>query len=256
MVSQFRCFPPTNFTPRQALYVESFCWVAAGWQSTENGFPLLLHKYFPYTLLLLAVVVYIPALFWRITTAPQLSSNLSFIMEELEHCYNQAILLAFDNLVAKDITEDFRSRRVCDSNLEVEKGTFKYPLVEQFLRTKSETRAVTRKYLLCRLLTVFMLVLACSYLLYYVCKLSQSDQFSCELHTGCPESERVPSGVIMPICLAESAKPVAQTLQVPACLQLRPGAASCFTDLSIYLPFLEENLSKLKSFRCLQLTDG
>lgn len=42
--SQISCFPPTNFTLRQAVYVDSFCWVAAGSQTTEDGSPLWLHK--------------------------------------------------------------------------------------------------------------------------------------------------------------------------------------------------------------------
>lgn len=42
--SQISCFPPTNFTMRQAVYVDSFCWVATERQTTEDGSPLWLHK--------------------------------------------------------------------------------------------------------------------------------------------------------------------------------------------------------------------
>lgn len=42
--SQISCFPPTNFTLRQAVYVDSFCWVAAESQTTDDGSPLWLHK--------------------------------------------------------------------------------------------------------------------------------------------------------------------------------------------------------------------
>lgn len=45
-------------------------------------------------LLLVAVLMYTPALFWRFSAAPLLQSDLSFVMEELDHCYNRAVTLA------------------------------------------------------------------------------------------------------------------------------------------------------------------
>lgn len=42
--SQISCFPPTNFSLRQAMYVDSFCWVVAGSHTSEDGSPLWLHK--------------------------------------------------------------------------------------------------------------------------------------------------------------------------------------------------------------------
>uniref|UniRef100_A0AAY4CP79 LRRC8 pannexin-like TM region domain-containing protein n=1 Tax=Denticeps clupeoides TaxID=299321 RepID=A0AAY4CP79_9TELE len=74
--TQISCFSPTNFSWRQAAYVDAFCWAAL-------SAPLWLHKFFPYILLLVAILMYIPAVFWRFTAAPHLSSDLSFIMEEL-----------------------------------------------------------------------------------------------------------------------------------------------------------------------------
>ena len=50
----------------------------------------------------------IPALIWRFTAEPHLSSDLNFIMEELDRFYNQAIKLA-KNLAAlekKDTSGD------------------------------------------------------------------------------------------------------------------------------------------------------
>ena len=51
-------------------------------------------QFFPYILLLVAVLMYTPALFWRFTAAPLLQSDLGFIMEELDRCYNRAVTLA------------------------------------------------------------------------------------------------------------------------------------------------------------------
>lgn len=65
---------------------------------------LCLPQFFPYILLLLATLMYIPALFWRFTAAPHLSSDLNFIMEELDRFYNRGIKLA-KNLVSLDCKE-------------------------------------------------------------------------------------------------------------------------------------------------------
>lgn len=51
-------------------------------------------QFFPYVLLLVAVLMYTPALFWKFSAAPLLQSDLSFIIEQLDHCYNRAVTLA------------------------------------------------------------------------------------------------------------------------------------------------------------------
>lgn len=56
--------------------------------------PCLFLQFFPYILLLVAVLMYTPALFWRFSAAPLLQSDLGFIMEELDRCYNRAVTLA------------------------------------------------------------------------------------------------------------------------------------------------------------------
>ncbi|XP_072531580.1 pannexin-1b [Salminus brasiliensis] len=289
--SQISCFPPTNFTLRQAAYVDSFCWVAVESQSTEDGSPLWLHKFFPYILLLLAVLVYVPALFWRFTAAPQLSSDLSFIMEELDRCYNRSIRLA-KSLAAsspsgKDISEDPHS------GLEIAEGCFKYPLVEQYLRTKCGTWTLAWKYLLCRVLTLLTLLLACIYLAYYICLVSLTDQFSCNINTGVHSGELVkessPSSVQCKLVavgvfrLLSSINACVYLLLIPAVIYsalspARPQQRDCllrpyrllptfghaqglqlatrrYDDLSIYLLFLKENLSELKSYKCLQVLE-
>ncbi|CAF88171.1 unnamed protein product, partial [Tetraodon nigroviridis] len=88
--TQISCFAPANFSWRQAAYVDSYCWASVH----THTLPLWLHKFFPYVLLLVAVLMYTPALFWRFSAAPLLQSDLSFIMEELDRCYNRAVTLA------------------------------------------------------------------------------------------------------------------------------------------------------------------
>ena len=40
-------------------------------------------QFFPYILLLVAILLYLPSLFWRFAAAPHVCSDLKFIMEEL-----------------------------------------------------------------------------------------------------------------------------------------------------------------------------
>ncbi|XP_051544300.1 pannexin-1-like [Myxocyprinus asiaticus] len=288
--TQITCFPPTNFSWRQAAYVDSFCWAAVESQPREDGdysAPLRLHKFFPYILLLVAILMYIPALFWRFTAAPSLSSDLSFIMEELDRCYNRAIRLAkslTSNLEGKDIAEDPHS------GFELTEGCFKYPLVEQYLKTKLTSWALAAKYLLCRVLTLLTLLLACFYLTYYIFWVSPSDQFYCNLRTGILVNESgVPDAVqcklvavgvfhvlscinlavyvlLVPAVLSAALQPARQHQRAqflrPYCLlpafghtlDLQPTTRR-YDDLGIYLLFLEENLSELKSYKCLQVLE-
>ena len=47
-------------------------------------------QFFPYILLLVAILLYLPSLFWRFAAAPHVCSDLKFIME----VYNRAIKAA------------------------------------------------------------------------------------------------------------------------------------------------------------------
>ncbi|XP_062845234.1 pannexin-1b [Trichomycterus rosablanca] len=289
--SQISCFPPNNFTLRQAAYVDSFCWVAAGSQKSEDGSPLWLHKFFPYIFLLLAVIVYMPALFWRFAAAPQLSSDLSFIMEELDRCYNRAIRHAKSLATSKPENKDSPEDPL--SGLEMTEGCFKLPLVEQYLRTKCGKRPLAWKYLICRTLTLVTLLLDCLYLAYYVWLASPSDQFPCNINTGVLNESGFPPVacklvavsvfrllscinlavylLLIPAVINSAILPNRQGLQdslfrpyrlLPAFSHAQGlNTNFCrYDDLSIYLLFLEENLSELKSYKCLQvlelLTEG
>lgn len=49
---------------------------------------------FPYSLLAMAVLMYLPALIWRQLVMPSLGSDLLFIIDELDKSYNRSIRLA------------------------------------------------------------------------------------------------------------------------------------------------------------------
>ncbi|KAM7418635.1 hypothetical protein PAMA_015983 [Pampus argenteus] len=277
--TQISCFAPTNFSWRQAAYVDSFCWAAV--QQQTDSSPLWLHKFFPYILLLLAILMYIPALFWRFTAAPHLSSDLSFIMEELDRFYNRAIRLA-KNLAAldgKDAPEDTQSA------LDLTEGCFKYPLVEQYLKTKRFSHCLVVKYLVCRGLTLLILLLACLYLGYYIRLASLTDEFPCDMRTGVlKNNSMVPSAVqcklvavgvfrllsyinlgvyvlLAPLVVYAALGPARQSSSFLRPYEMLPGFGALgvitpfYNDLSIYLLFLQENLSELKSFKCLQVLE-
>ncbi|KAM3864558.1 pannexin-1-like [Diretmus argenteus] len=276
--TQISCFAPTNFSWRQAAYVDSFCWAAVQQQAESS--PLWLHKFFPYILLLLAILMYIPALIWRFTAAPHLSSDLNFIMEELDRFYNRAIRLAKNlaSLDSKDVPEE-------GSALDLTESCFKYPLVEQYLKTKRFSRGLVVKYLACRGLTLLTLLLSCLYLGYYIWLASLTDEFPCDMRTGLLKNDSIlPSAVqcklvavgvfrllsyinlvvyvlLVPLVVYASLGPARQSSSFLRPYEMLPGFGALglvtpvYNDLSIYLLFLEENLSELKSFKCLQVLE-
>ncbi|KAM9793108.1 pannexin-1-like [Neosynchiropus ocellatus] len=275
--TQISCFAPTNFSWRQAAYVDSFCWAAV--QQQADSSPLWLHKFFPYILLLLAILMYIPALFWRFTAAPHLSSDLNFIMEELDRFYNRAIKLA-KNLASLDSKDNLP-----ESALDLTEGCFKYPLVEQYLKTKRFSHRLVVMYLACRGVTLLILLLACIYLGYYISLASLTDEFSCDLRTGVLRNDsQVPSAVqcklvavgvfrllsylnlvvyvfLAPLVVYAAIGPARQSSNFLHPYEMLPGFGSLgvvkpfYNDLSIYLLFLQENLSELKSYKCLQVLE-
>lgn len=67
---------------------------------------------------------------------------------------------------------------------ELTEGCFSYPLVEKFLLTKRSLRRLLSCYLLCRGLTLLILLCACLYLGYYLHMASVTDDFGCPLRVG------------------------------------------------------------------------
>lgn len=266
--TQISCFAPTNFSWRQAAYVDSFCWADVH----TNELPLWLHKFFPYMLLLVSVLMYAPALFWRFSAAPLLQSDLGFIMEELDRSYNRAVTLAKHLALSPD----------SDST----EGCFNYPLVEKFLTTKRCSRSLLLFYLLCRGLTLVTLVLTCTYLCFYL-RLASNDAFQCSLRVGLlaadpgvPEQVQcklIAVGVfsllslvnvvvfisLVPVVIFAALRPLLshgharflETYQSLPTVSVLPTPGSQWDDLSLYLLFLEENISELKSYKYIKVLE-
>nr|XP_055051541.1 pannexin-1a isoform X2 [Misgurnus anguillicaudatus] len=274
--TQISCFSPTKFSWRQAAYVDSYCWAAVQTQDT-GGLPLWLHKFFPYVLLLVAVSAYVPALFWRFTGAPVLSSDLTFIMEELDRSYNKAIILA-KRLHTAEVPDSESARVESHSPLE---SCFRYPLVEQYLKTKRYSNGLLVRYIICRAFTFLALLIACIYLCYYI-RLSITDEFQCDIRSGVMindssvpplmQCKLVAVGIfqllsyinlcvyllLLPLCLYAVLVPFRITRGFLKPYEMLPTIGVmhiekvAWDDLALYLLFLEENLSELKSYKCLK----
>ncbi|AWO98545.1 Pannexin 1 [Scophthalmus maximus] len=271
--TQISCFAPTNFSWRQAAYVDSYCWAAVH----THTLPLWLHKFFPYILLLVAVLMYTPALFWRFSAAPLLQSDLGFIMEELDRCYNRAVTLA----------KRMASSGLLSADSDPTDGCFNYPLVEKFLMTKRCSRGMLFYYLSCRGLTFVTLVCACVYLAYYLRLASVTDEFGCMLRVGLLASDPgIPEKVqcklvavgvfsllslvnlvvfisLIPVVIYAGLRPLLchgyarflETYQSLPTVSVLPAPGGQWDDLSLYLLFLEENISELKSYKYIKVLE-
>lgn len=185
----------------------------------------------------------------------------------------RVVFLSFDDFISS-------------SALDLTETCFKYPLVEQYLKTKRFSRSLVAKYLACRGLTLLTLVLACVYLGYYIRMALATDEFSCDLRTGLLKNDvTVPATVhcklvavgvfgllsqinlavyvlLAPLVVYSALGPAHQSSNFLRPYEMLPGFGSLgvvkpfYNDLSIYLLFLHENLSHLKSYKCLQVRNS
>lgn len=295
--TQISCFSPSSFSWRQAAFVDSYCWAAVqqkeSLRSDSGNLPLWLHKFFPYILLLFAILLYLPHLFWRFAAAPHLCSDLKFIMEELDKVYNRAIKAAKSarNL---DLTDGVCpapgfpgvKENVGQSLWEISESHFKYPIVEQYLKTKKNSHRLIAEYVGCRLLTLAIVLVACVYLGYYFSLSSLSDEFVCSVKSGILRNDSsVPDqfqckliavGVfqllslmnllvyvlLAPVLVYTLFVPCRQKTDVLKVYEILPTfdvlqfQSEGYNDLSLYNLFLEENVSELKSYKCLRVLEN
>ncbi|KAM8976238.1 pannexin-1 isoform 2-T2 [Pelodytes ibericus] len=293
MGAQISCFAPSSFSWRQAAYVDSFCWAAVQQKhlshSDSGNIPLWLHKFFPYILLLVAILLYLPSLFWRFTAAPHLCSDLKFIMEELDKSYNRAIKAA-NSFYSTDKRDGSVSPTLNDnlaqSAWEISESHFKYPFVEQYLKTKKNTLNLIIKYLVCRSLTFIIIFLACIYLGFYISLFSLTDEFSCNIRTGILKNDTTLPALIqckliavgvfqllsyinlivyvvmMPFVAYTMLVPFRRTSDVLKVYEILPtfsvqqAMSKKYDDLTLFLLFLDENISELKSYKCLKVLEN
>ncbi|XP_001368610.1 pannexin-1 [Monodelphis domestica] len=293
--TQISCFSPTSFSWRQAAFVDSYCWAAVQQRhplnSDSGNLPLCLHKFFPYILLLLAILLYLPTLFWRFTAAPHLCSDMKFIMEELDKVYNRAIkaVKSVRGVDVRDGAGPFvasMNENIGQSLWEISESHFKYPIVEQYLKTKKKSKNLIVKYLICRAVTFMIILLSCVYLGYYFSLSSLSDEFVCSIKSGILKNDStVPEQfqckliavgifqllsfinlvvytLLVPVVVYTFFVPFRQKTDVLKVYEILPTfdilhfKSEEYNDLSLYYLFLEENISELKSYKCLKVLEN
>ncbi|XP_061058682.1 pannexin-1 [Eubalaena glacialis] len=292
--TQISCFSPSSFSWRQASFVDSYCWAAVqqkdSLQGDSGNLPLCLHKFFPYILLLVAILLYLPSLFWRFAAVPHLCSDLKFIMEELDKVYNRAIRAA-KSVRDLDLRDGACPAREVNENLgqslwEISESHFKYPIVEQYLKTKKNSKNLIVKYISCRVLSLSIILLAGVYLGYYFSLSSLSDEFICNIKSGILKNDStVPDRfqckliavgifqllsfinlvvyvVLAPLVVYTLFVPFRQKTDVLKVYEILPTfdvlhfKSEGYNDLSLYILFLEENISELKSYKCLKVLEN
>lgn len=68
---------------------------------------LSLPQMFPYSLLIMAMMMYLPALIWKFLAMPTLGADLLFIIDELDKSYNRSVRLAQSIVELKQNTDPY-----------------------------------------------------------------------------------------------------------------------------------------------------
>ncbi|XP_023824750.2 homeobox protein PKNOX2 [Salvelinus sp. IW2-2015] len=185
---QISCFPPNNFTAKQAAYVDTYCWDSLMHHEfdTDGNFEersLWVHKMFPYSLLAMAMMMYLPALIWRFLVMPSLGSDLLFIIDELDKSYNRSVRLAQSIL---EMRQNTQNPFTFQAELEraKRKRYFEYPLLERYMQSKHGSYFLVSMLFLRGFLLLTFMSAACLYLVYFHLSAFLQDEFSCFVRTG------------------------------------------------------------------------
>nr|XP_033773289.1 pannexin-3 [Geotrypetes seraphini] len=186
--SQISCFPPNNFSIRQASYVDKYCWDSLMHYEFDNsGTPtnksLWIHKIFPYSLLVIAVTMYFPTLLWRYTAASSLNSDLFFIIDELDKSYNRSIRLVQHIMKVQQTCPD---SQVFWAELEKARSEryFEFPLLERYLACKQRSYYLVGMYFLKNILFLIFITVTCLYLVFFHINILYQDEFNCDIRSG------------------------------------------------------------------------
>ncbi|KAK3550360.1 hypothetical protein QTP86_025137, partial [Hemibagrus guttatus] len=185
--SQVSCFPPSNFTVKQAAYVDTYCWDSLmHHEFDENGNSeersLWVHKMFPYSLLIIAMMMYLPALIWKFLAMPTLGADLLFIIDELDKSYNRSVRLAQSILELKQNTDPYEFQ--AELQRAKRKRYFEYPLLERYMQYKHGSYFLVSMLFLRGFLLLTFMSASCLYLVYFHLSAFLQDEFSCFMRTG------------------------------------------------------------------------
>ncbi|XP_069805095.1 pannexin-3 [Dendropsophus ebraccatus] len=282
--SQILCFPPSNYTEKQVQYVDKHCWQSLTHHDfTADGklsaTSLGIHKVFPFMLMVISVMMYIPVSLWRYISKSALYPDLLFIIDELDKSYNRSIKL---------VQHLLKTHRTCpDPQLFWEElksarhvRYFEFPLLEKYLSCKQRSHYIAFTYILRNLLLVLLIILTCFYLGFFHLSVFFQEEFNCHVTPGflvseAPRSEFVKCKLVsvtvfqvisvvtavvylllLPVILFNISKLFhwdKQFLNVyemlPAFDLLTNKMLGCpINDLNIIIMFLRANIFELKSF--------
>ncbi|XP_074487901.1 pannexin-2 isoform X2 [Sebastes fasciatus] len=181
------CYTPHNFTRDQALYARGYCWTelrdAAPGMEPHLWPSLFEHKFLPYALLAFAGIMYIPALGWEFLGSTRLTSELNFLLQEIDNCYHRAAEGRAPKIEKQiqskgpGITE--RERREIIENAEKEKSP-EQNLFEKYLERRGQSNFLAKLYLGRHLAIVCLSSIPISYLSAYYARQRQNE-FTCAL---------------------------------------------------------------------------
>uniref|UniRef100_A0A3B3WV28 Pannexin n=1 Tax=Poecilia mexicana TaxID=48701 RepID=A0A3B3WV28_9TELE len=181
------CYTPHNFTRDQALYARGYCWTELR-DAIPNVQPhlwpsLFEHKFLPYALLAFAGIMYIPALGWEFLASTRLTSELNFLLQEIDNCYHRAAEGRAPKIEKQiqskgpGITE--RERREIIENAEKEKSP-EQNLFEKYLERRGQSNFLAKIYLARHLAIMCLSSIPISYLSAYYARQRQNE-FTCAL---------------------------------------------------------------------------
>ncbi|XP_060933185.1 pannexin-2 [Limanda limanda] len=181
------CYTPHNFTRDQALYARGYCWteLSDALPGVEHHLwpSLFEHKFLPYALLAFAGIMYIPALSWEFMASTRLTSELNFLLQEIDNCYHRAAEGRAPKIEKQiqskgpGITE--RERREIIENAEKEKSP-EQNLFEKYLERRGQSNFLAKLYLGRHLAIICLSSIPISYLSAYYARQRQNE-FTCAL---------------------------------------------------------------------------
>ncbi|KAM3831031.1 pannexin-3 [Vipera latastei] len=282
--SQISCFSPSNFTAEQSHFVDAVCWDSllrynsepAG-DATANS--LWVFKIFPYSLLVIAVAMYLPYLLWKYAAVPSLNCDLFFIIDELDKSYNRSIRLV-QYMVKLQQSEEDPEDFWEELDLARSERYFEFPLLERYLTCKQRSHYLIIIYVLRNLFLLFLLAVSCLYLGYCHLQVFFHDKFRCSIKAGLlGEESDVPDWIPCKLVFFSVFQVTSISLgsvyillgpvvlyhllqlcqwdkrllsiyeMLPAFDLLSKKMLTCpFNDLNIILLFLRANISEVKSF--------
>ncbi|XP_030646815.1 pannexin-2 [Chanos chanos] len=181
------CYTPHNFTRDQALYARGYCWTelrdAVPGLEPEQRPSLFEHKFLPYALLAFAGIMYIPALGWEFLASTRLTSELNFLLHEIDNCYHRAAEgrapKIEKQIQSKGPGISERERREIIENAEKEKSP-EQNLFEKYLERRGQSNFLAKLYLARHLAIICLSSIPITYLSTYYARQRQNE-FTCAL---------------------------------------------------------------------------